>query len=66
MKFSITLKLENEDNEGEISSFNIEGNYQRQMYELFEKQKPVTITLNDSLMGEYIITAFTSKIENDY
>ena len=66
MKFNVTVKFENEDNDypfGEIANFVIEGDYQTDIYEAFEKNKPVEVRLNDTIMGKYRITEFTSKIE---
>lgn len=63
MKFNVTLKLENEEDSGEIANFQIEGDYHKKMLRMFEEREPVEVRLNDTIMGKYIITAFTSKIE---
>ena len=63
MKFNVTVELENGEDSGEIANFVIEGDYQKDIYEAFENQKPVEIKLNNMIMGKYIITAFTSRIE---
>jgi len=66
MKFNVTLKFENEEDSGEIAYFQIEGDYQKEIIKMFEKRELVEVCLNNTIMGKYRITEFTSKIEEQY
>jgi len=63
MKFLVTLDLRNEDNYKEIANFEVEGDYQKKLIDLFEKQERIEICLNGISMGKYRIIAYTAKIE---
>ena len=69
MLFNVTLKFENENNcfdkFGEIANFQIEGDYQKEILEMFEKREPVEVCLNNTVMGKYRITEVTSRIQEE-